>query len=104
MIAIAATDSPAIETRSASYPFGEKVPSKVLMLRTCVPEAPLYVEPQQYPIAYIGTRYPCFVESNGEVAVILPSSQLMHVPHDAFMVADFHSGPVDSNRAKIFLS
>ncbi len=104
MFAIAPTDSPAIETRSAAYPFGEKVPSKVLMLRTCVPEAPLYVEPQHYPIAYIGTRYPCFVESNGELAVILPSGQLMHVPHDAFMVVGFHSGLADTNRAKIFLS
>ncbi|VVE16553.1 MULTISPECIES: hypothetical protein [Pandoraea] len=103
MFAIAPTDSPALETRSAAYPFGEKVPSTVLMLRTCVPEAPLCVEPQHYPIAYIGTRYPCFVESNGEVAVILPNGQLMHVPHDAFKVMCFHSGPTDTNRAKFFL-
>ena len=104
MFSIAPTDSPAIEARSAAYPFGDKVPSRVLMLRTCVPEAPLYVEPRHYPIAYIGTRYPCFVESNGEVAVILRSGQLMHVPHDAFMVADYHSGSAETNMAQIFLS
>jgi hypothetical protein len=104
LFAIASTDSPAIESRTAAYPFGEKVPSVVLMLRTCVPEVPLYVAPQHYPIAYIGTRYPCFVESSGELAVILPNGQLMHVPHDAFLVVSFHSGPANPKRAKIFLS
>ena len=104
MFSIAPNHSPAIEIRTPTYPFGEKVPSDVLMLRTCVPEAALHIDPQHYPIAYIGTRYPCFVESNGEVAVILRSGQLLHVPHDAFMVVCFHSGPADTNRAKIFLS
>ncbi|KAF7956306.1 hypothetical protein AWV80_38575 [Cupriavidus sp. UYMU48A] len=64
----------------------------MLMLRTCTPEASLWIEPQHYPIAYIGVRYDCFVESSGEVAVILPSGQLIHVPHDAFMVVGFHPG------------
>lgn len=68
------------------------------MLRTCMPEAALCVEPQHYPIAYIGARYACFVESNGEVAIILPSGQLIHVPHDAFMVVGFH--PDDATEAK----
>lgn len=87
---ISSLDSPAIKSRSAAYPFGGKVPSRVRMLRTCMPDASVYVEPQHYPIAYIGAQYACFVESNGEVAAILPNGQLIHVPHDAFMVVAFH--------------
>jgi hypothetical protein len=97
LFAIAPTDSPAIVRRSNAYPFGERVPSTVLMLRTCVPAAPLGISAEQYPIAYIGMRYPCFVESNGELAAILPRGQLMHVPHDAFMVVGFHKGPAETN-------
>ena len=73
------------------------------MKRTCVPAAPLYVAPEHYPVAYVGKRYPCFVESNGELAVILPTGQLMHVPHDAFMVIAFHCGPAETNSNDFFL-
>jgi glutamine amidotransferase PdxT len=73
------------------------------MLRTCMPEACLCVEPQHYPIAYIGARYACFVESNSEVAVILPSGQLIHVSHDAFLVVGFHpGGAAETKRADYF--
>lgn len=92
MFPISPADSPAITSRAETYPFGRKVPSTVRMLRTCMPEGSLHVEPQHYPIAYIGARYSCFVESNGELAVILPTGQLLHVPHDAFTVVGFHPG------------
>ena len=103
MFPVSPVDSPAITSRSAAYPFGGKVPSRVRMLRTCMPDASLFVEPQHYPIAYIGAQYACFVESNGEVAVILPTGQLIHVPHDAFTVVGFHpSGAAETNEAAYF--
>ncbi|UIF89436.1 hypothetical protein [Cupriavidus sp. UYPR2.512] len=103
MFPIKPVDSPAITSRSAAYPFGAKVPSRVRMLRTCMPDAALLVEPQHYPIAYIGAQYACFVESNGEVAAILPTGQLLHVPHDAFTVVGFHPNlAADANGTDYF--
>lgn len=89
-------DSPALNNRSRGYPWGTRVPARILMHRTCVPPAPLPVAAEDYPIAWVGMTYPCYVDSSGEVAAILRSGQLLHVPHDSFRVAQYHSAGDDT--------
>ncbi len=83
-------DSPALQNRSRGYPWGTRVPARIHMHRTCVPPAPLPVPAYEYPIAWVGMIYPCYVDSSGEVAAILRNGQLIHVPHDSFRVAQYH--------------
>lgn len=83
--------SPALKVKAPGYPFGDTVPLRVEMQRTCMPPVAIQVDPDHFPIAYTGVRYDCYVGSNGVLAVILPRGQMLLVEHDAIKVVAVHS-------------
>lgn len=87
-------DCPALHKRSETYPFGEKVPLFVLMLKTVtadpMPVLGFSTCPNGVPpIALIGQRLPAWTNSHGAVAVVLQDGELLGVKPDEFEVVEW---------------
>ncbi|MFP3637529.1 hypothetical protein [Paraburkholderia sp. SIMBA_054] len=82
--------SPALVLRGGSYPYGERVPSRVRMRRTCWPDHADAMNVPLLPIAFVGQEYGCYVSSQGDIATFLPFDQLLMVDRDSFDVVSWH--------------
>lgn len=93
-------DCPALHQRSDGYPFGDRVPHTVRMLKTVMAD-PMPVlgwamcKGGVAPLAMISQVLPAWTNSHGAVAVILADGQMLGVKPDEFEVAEWHPAPID---------
>lgn len=89
-------DCPALHKRSNEYPFGEKVPLTVRMLKTVTAD-PMpalgfaMCKNGNPPVAIIGQVLPAWTNSYGAVCVVFPDGQKLGVKPREFEVADWHA-------------
>lgn len=72
-------DCPALRKRSNIYPFGERVPRTVRMLKTVtadpMPGVGLAYIKGDMPVATAGQSYPVWTNSHGAVAAVMPDGR-----------------------------
>lgn len=88
-------DCPALHAKGEGYPFGDKVPAKVRMLRTvtadpmpCIGFA--FLKGRMPPVAMIDQVLPCWTNKYGAVAVVLPDGEKLGVKPHEFEVAEWY--------------
>jgi hypothetical protein len=88
-------DCPALHKRSKSYPFGERVPRTVRMLKTvtadpmpCIGFA--YIK-GDVPVATVGQSYLVWTNSHGAVAAVLPNGKHLGLRPAEFEVDTWHN-------------
>lgn len=90
----AVLDCPALHHRSKHYPFGDRVPAKVRMLKTVTAD-PMpaigfaYLNGRMPPVAIIGQALSCWTNSHGAVAVVFDDGTQLGVKPDEFEVAEW---------------
>lgn len=82
-------ESPALVEKLVGYPFGREVPLEIRMLTTVESDIPFFVSSSRR-MAVFGKVYPCWVNSFGAVAAILPNGDVLGVKPDEFEVVAWH--------------
>jgi hypothetical protein len=98
-------DCPALHHRAKGYPYGERVPRTVRMVKTVTAE-PMPVIGYTYikgdvPTAVISQTFPAWTNSNGAVVAVMPDGQRLGLKPDEFEVASWY---VTSPQKPIYLS
>lgn len=87
-------DCPAMHKRSNNYPFGERVPRTVRMLKTVTPD-PMpgiglaYIK-GSVPIAIAGQSYHVWTNSHGAVSAVMPDGERLGLRPAEFEVDTWH--------------
>lgn len=83
-------DCPALTVRhhKKGYPFGERVPAKIRMVRTAVSDF-AWMDRDAVPPAIISTIYDTWVNSYGAVAAVYPDGRKLGVKPDEFEVVEW---------------
>ncbi|ROM84903.1 hypothetical protein BK652_10010 [Pseudomonas brassicacearum] len=96
-------DCPALRKRSNIYPFGERVPRTVRMLKTVtadpMPGVGLAYIRGDMPVATAGQSYPVWTNSHGAVAAVMPDGKHLGLRPAEFEVDTWHDlspAPADS--------
>lgn len=100
-------DCPALHERSSSYPFGERVPLTVRMLKTVtadpMPGIGLSYIKGDPPVARSGETYPVWTNSHGAVVAILDEGKRLGLRPAEFEVDTWHdlaTGPAPQHHAE----
>lgn len=98
-------DCPALHNRAAGYPFGERVPRTVRMVKTVTAD-PMPVIGFTYitgavPTAVISQTFRAWTNSHGAVAAVMPDGQRLGLKPGDFEVASWHDA---SPQKPIYLS
>lgn len=96
-------DCPALHKRSESYPYGDRVPRTVRMLKTVTPDLMpgiglAYIKGNA-PIAKNGQSYQVWTNSHGAVAAVMPDGQRLGLRPTEFEVDSWHDHQVEPLRA-----
>lgn len=89
-------DCPALHSKGNGYPFGDKVPAKIRMLKT-VTVSPMHLigadsKNSGLPsLSLAGQQYPCWTNKYGAVAVVFPDGQKLGVKPHEFEVSEWHT-------------
>ncbi|MEW5511960.1 hypothetical protein ABGT16_05005 [Pseudomonas asiatica] len=91
-------DCPALHHRDENYPFGNRVPRTVRMVKTVLAD-PMPVIGYGYitgnvPTAVISQSLPVWTNSYGAVAAIMPDGQRLGLKPDEFEVDTWHDLPL----------
>lgn len=87
-------DCPALHHRAKGYPFGERVPRTVRMVKTVTAD-PMPVIGYSYiegvvPTAVISQTFRVWTNSNGAVAAVMPDGQRLGLKPGEFEVSSWH--------------
>ncbi len=88
-------DCPALHEKSKLYPFGDRVPKKVKMLKTAMSDpVPLFMqlhkrEPIKPLVASCDSTLDCWTNKHGAVAVLINGEKLGVKP-DEFEIIEWH--------------
>lgn len=83
-------DCPALHKRSASYPYGDRVPRTVRMLVTATADRIPGVELSHYPEAKAGQTYRVWTNSHGAVVAVMEDGNRLGLRPAEFEVASWH--------------
>ncbi|UZT91038.1 MULTISPECIES: hypothetical protein [Pseudomonas] len=87
-------DCPALHKRSNSYPFGDRVPRTVRMLKTVtadpMPSIGFAYIKGDVPVATVGNSYPVWTNSHGAVAVVMLDGARLGLRPAEFEVDSWH--------------
>ena len=84
-------DCPALHVRSAAYPFGDRVPRRVRMLRTVTPDFPERCAlGDPFPVAIMGMELSVWTNSHGAVCAVFPDGMNLGLRPDEFTVIRWH--------------
>ena len=89
-------DCPALHDRSAEYPFGDRVPLAVRMLKTVTADPmPMigfaYCKDGTPPVALINQVLPAWTNSYGALAVVLADGEKLGLKPSEFEVVSWHT-------------
>ncbi|WP_282366529.1 DUF4406 domain-containing protein [Pseudomonas sp. PS02290] len=87
-------DCPALHSRSDGYPFGNRVPRTVRMVKTVTAD-PMPVLGYSYikgavPTAVISQTFPAWTNKHGAVSAVMPDGQKLGLKCGEFEVASWH--------------
>lgn len=92
-----AFESPALQWQSDkkgsfAYParFNGRVPLKVRLLLTVMPDIPIIIVPDGGTLCIEGNEYYVWVNSYGAVSAILPNGEMLGLKPDEFEVTEWH--------------
>jgi len=71
-----------------NYPWGDRVPLKVRMLKTVFPDMPFLAKADT--MCQRGEEYYCWVNSYGAVSAILPNGEQLGLKPKEFEVIEYH--------------
>lgn len=80
-------ESPAFQYKSDDYPYGERQPYKVKMLKTITSDIPYMVLEET---AEKGEIYEVYTNSNGAMSVYLPSGDKLGIKPGEFEIVKFY--------------
>lgn len=80
---------PAIQKRNPGYPFGDRVPRRIRMLKTVVPDLSHFFPEIKHPIARAGAEFRAWTNSNGAVIAVFPNGDKLGVKPGEFEVIDW---------------
>ncbi|EPM7285083.1 hypothetical protein [Pseudomonas aeruginosa] len=87
-------DCPALHNRSSSYPFGDRVPRTVRMLKTVtadsMPGIGLAYIKGDSPVAKAGQTYPVWTNSHGAVTAVMGDGARLGLRPAEFEVGNWH--------------
>ncbi|EHF14482.1 hypothetical protein N0673_18100 [Pseudomonas aeruginosa] len=87
-------DCPALHNRSSSYPFGDRVPRTVRMLKTVtadsMPGIGLAYIKGDAPVAKAGQTYPVWTNSHGAVTAVMEDGARLGLRPAEFEVDSWH--------------
>lgn len=98
-------DCPALHSRSNGYPFGDRVPRTVRMLKTVTAD-PMPVLGYTYikgavPTAVISQTFPAWTNKHGAVSALMPDGKSLGLKPGEFEVASWHD---DTQQRPLYLS
>lgn len=82
-------DCPAMRQRLKGYPYGNRVPSKIRMLKTVKTDFPLRLDPKMVKVAVEGSTWDAWTNSYGAVSAVMPEGKLGLKPSE-FEVVEWH--------------
>lgn len=71
-----------------NYPWGDRVPLKVIMLKTVYPDMPFLAK--EDTVCKRGEEYYCWVNSYGAVSAILSNGDQLGLKPKEFVVTEYH--------------
>lgn len=88
-------DCPALHSRGEGYPFGDKVPAKVRMLRTVTADPMpstgfVYLNGRLPPVAIIDQVLPCWTNRYGAVSAVFPDGSKLGLRPGEFEIVRWH--------------
>ncbi len=85
-------DCPALHERhiDKGYPFGDRVPSKIRMVKTVYSDLAHLFPKEAVPPAIISTLYDAWTNSYGAVAAVYPDGRKLGVMPGEFEVVEWH--------------
>ncbi|TFF13687.1 DUF4406 domain-containing protein [Pseudomonas sp. BCA14] len=87
-------DCPALHRRREFYPYGDRVPRTVRMLKTVtadlMPRIGLAYIRGEHPVAEAGHSYPAWTNSLGAVAAVMPDGSRLGLRKEEFEVDTWH--------------
>lgn len=83
-------DCPALHERLEGYPFGDRVPAKVRMLRTVTSDFPFFLDKGKMLMAEYGRTYVAWTNSYGAVAAVMDNGKNLGLKPGEFEVIEWH--------------